>query len=444
MEGTKDDPKALEDTIREAVNGEKGYWNFMTPEQESALQELKEKLKDIKPPARYEDDARILRFLRARNFSVKNAFELIQKNIVWRKENNADEILETYPKTAGFKKQEDYWPARRHKTDKYGLPLVIERLGMVDPKPFMADYNEAQCLQFHIYSMEMAERAMEEASKKAGHPVDYGCISIIDTQGLGWKHSYSPAINLIKTVVAIDKDHYPEFLRKFIIVNCPKIFTIFWKIFKPLIDPRTVAKTDLYDYTSSPIDYLLTQMKPEDIPTLYGGSCPDHPDGCVPGGGEYKNTGEGDGHVVVNVKARSSHSVPIVVEKAFTSVLWDFSVTTYSIGFKVLYQKDDKTTEEVVEYRDVDCEEPCQGRLLCNQAGTYVLFFDNSFSKLRSKDVKFSYSILPPQSEEEVKTTANESDKKKKKKKKNKKKRRQPKPEEESTPEEARKEEQSM
>jgi len=54
---------------------ETGYWGNTTPEQDEALIQLREQSKDILTP-RY-DDVRLLRFLRARQFSVENAFIMI-------------------------------------------------------------------------------------------------------------------------------------------------------------------------------------------------------------------------------------------------------------------------------------------------------------------------------------------------------------------------------
>lgn len=84
----------------------------------------------------------LLRFLRAREFNVQKAADMILQDVVcadsfaipatiacsyralffffqeWRKKNEVDDILDTFPKNKYFNSLFTYYPGAIHKTDK--------------------------------------------------------------------------------------------------------------------------------------------------------------------------------------------------------------------------------------------------------------------------------------------------------------------------------------
>jgi hypothetical protein len=53
---------------------------------------------------------------------------------------------------------------------------------------------------------------------------------------------------LLKSVMGVMQDNYPENLGKSYIVNSPFVFTGVWKIVKNFLDEKTVEKVSLYSY----------------------------------------------------------------------------------------------------------------------------------------------------------------------------------------------------
>lgn len=60
-------------------------------------------------------DAHILRFLRARDFNIEKAREMLVHSLAWRKLHNIDRLLETY-KTPEI--METYYPGGWHYFDR--------------------------------------------------------------------------------------------------------------------------------------------------------------------------------------------------------------------------------------------------------------------------------------------------------------------------------------
>lgn len=65
-------------------------------------------------------DATLLRFLRARDFNLEKARELLAHSLIWRKKHNVDQILSDYevPQVIA-----EYFPAGWHHYDK-GVRVV--------------------------------------------------------------------------------------------------------------------------------------------------------------------------------------------------------------------------------------------------------------------------------------------------------------------------------
>ncbi|GIX74368.1 CRAL_TRIO_N domain-containing protein [Caerostris extrusa] len=68
----------------------------LTNDQKEAIAELRKRVKDVINPTLYEDTHLFYRFLKARDFNLKNAEEMLRKHIQWRKEFHVDTILDDY------------------------------------------------------------------------------------------------------------------------------------------------------------------------------------------------------------------------------------------------------------------------------------------------------------------------------------------------------------
>jgi hypothetical protein len=60
-------------------------------------------------------DSTLLRFLRARDFNVEKAREMLSQSLMWRKKHQVDRILSEYQMPQVVK---DYFPGGWHHSDK--------------------------------------------------------------------------------------------------------------------------------------------------------------------------------------------------------------------------------------------------------------------------------------------------------------------------------------
>lgn len=101
------------------------------------------------------------------------------------------------------------------------------------------------------------------------------------------------------------------------------------------------------------------------------------------------------------VGRRSVEFVSVVVHKANEVLRWYFKCDSEEIIFGIRYKSptdtDSDEGEEVVPIWKLNVGYvPEFGTYQCVKSGVYDLVFDNSFSVLRSKTIKYKVEVIPP------------------------------------------------
>lgn len=374
----------------------------------AALEEFKTLLKDnnVQYDPSIHTETTLIRFLRARKHDPKKAFDMFTKSLKWRDEVQADTIVETAEeeKDATFLLLKRNWPGGFIKHDKQGVPVFYECIGAVNPHRLMKLCTPEALIHYHIYTQEIALRTFKEISEKQERPV-IGGIVVENMDGLSMKHFHTQGMNVLKTVVQIDEANYPETLRKYYVINAPRIFTMLWRIVKPWLDENTLAKIKIHgkDFLKA----LQEDIDIENIPTDLGGNldCP------LPGGTAFSfQAGEDSDMINVAIPRRTKHEVPLVVEKSGTIIEYTFETKSNDIAFGAVYCGQDAKEEVVHPLKRVASQSHIQsGKIECSKPGRYVLLFDNSFSITKKKQLSYKVSMDEPKAEDELKDAGSNS-----------------------------------
>ncbi|GFY55209.1 SEC14-like protein 2 [Trichonephila inaurata madagascariensis] len=67
-----------------------------TIQKKNAVAEFRKLMKDEVPQDMYEDKHVFYKFLKARNFNIKQAETMLKKNLIWRKELQIDTIVSDF------------------------------------------------------------------------------------------------------------------------------------------------------------------------------------------------------------------------------------------------------------------------------------------------------------------------------------------------------------
>ncbi|KAH7299879.1 hypothetical protein KP509_24G034600 [Ceratopteris richardii] len=242
----------------------------LSPRHRESLQSFRDCLQDQGLLAKNVSDADLLRFLRARSFDIGKATLMYEAMLEWRNKVDADKIIESFqfPERRAIK---ELYPHFHHKTDKFGRPIYIERLGHLQLDEILKITTMDRMLTYHIKEWEiLINWKFPACSKKAGRQIMQS-LTILDVKGVAMKAMNKQVRSFIQKISKIDQDYYPEYLGKMFIVNAPTAFKAVWAVIKPWLDKRTQRKIEVHGSNFTP--KLLELVDSENLPEFLGGTC---------------------------------------------------------------------------------------------------------------------------------------------------------------------------
>ncbi|KAL6178346.1 hypothetical protein ACLB2K_049864 [Fragaria x ananassa] len=221
-------------------------------------------------PPQHQDYHTLLRFLRMRDFDLAKAKEAFLTYLKWREDYKVDAI----PKEFKFEEYESVkkcYPHGFHGVDRYGRPVYIERIGMVDLNKLLQVTTLERFTRYHVSEQEKTLNVRYPTCSIAAKKHVASTTSILDVHGVGLVNFSKPARYLFMEIQKIDSNYYPETLNRLFIVNAGSGFKMLWKAVKAFLDARTLAKIQVlgYNYQSD----LLEVIDQSNLPTFLGGSC---------------------------------------------------------------------------------------------------------------------------------------------------------------------------
>ncbi|CAA7407794.1 unnamed protein product [Spirodela intermedia] len=182
-------------------------------------------------------DETLVRFLKARDWNVPRAHNMLVDCLRWRVENEIDNILAKPISPADlYRAVRDTQLVGVSGYSKKGQPVFAIGAGLSTFDRASVHYY----LQSHIQINEYRDRVVfPTATKKRGDYVGT-CLKVLDMTGL--RISALSQIKLLTIISTVDDLNYPEKTETYYIVNAPYVFSACWKVVKPLLQERTRRK----------------------------------------------------------------------------------------------------------------------------------------------------------------------------------------------------------
>ncbi|CAN7936878.1 unnamed protein product [Ixodes hexagonus] len=384
-----------------------GYPGHLSDKQQLALEEFKSRLVDVKLDE--PTDSFLLRWLRARDFDVAKAENMLREDLKWRAEKNIASLTKTYQSSEVAHR---YFPGGLFQYDRGGRRLWILPVGDGDFKGMLQCVPEEQLVDEIVYTLERIQEDKRKQVEKLG-PIEDSMTILFDFDRFSLRQVYSlQAINYIRSLMSIYEGHYPETLHRAVIINAPGFFPIFWRLIRPFLTQRTANKVLIYGRDGWQ-SVLLDYVDPRQLPAYWGGElhgangdpkCSDtiRPAGDVPCELYAQHSpglwGDAGAHQCTLAKG-AVLEVPVVVDKEGAVLDWRFQCRSQDLCFGLTLQNDDHSNIEVLPPRRVKCSlMPESGQLECLELGTYIFKFDNSYSWFAKKE--FCYVIRLKDQEE--------------------------------------------
>ncbi|VDP13395.1 unnamed protein product [Onchocerca flexuosa] len=297
------------------------------------------------------NDAHLLRFLRARDFDVARASDMVQKSIKWRKQHNVDKILQEFEAPPILKQ---FFPGCWHHNDKEGRPVFVLRLGKLDIKGLLRTCGMQTIMKFTLSIIEQGLIKTAKATKMLGAPISTWTL-LVDLEGLSMRHLWRPGIQALLRIIEVAEAHYPETMGLVLIARAPRVFPVLWTLISPFIDENT-RKKFMINAGEPVISELRKYIEQQYIPEFLGGTC-----SCMaPEGGHipkslYKPVEETvieddvlkSTYQSANIYKGTPHEVIVRVTAEGCVLTWDFDILKGECEFLIYY------TEKQVEAANI-------------------------------------------------------------------------------------------
>uniref|UniRef100_A0AC35U640 CRAL-TRIO domain-containing protein n=1 Tax=Rhabditophanes sp. KR3021 TaxID=114890 RepID=A0AC35U640_9BILA len=239
----------------------------LTAVEESRLCELKYGLQSAHK-GKLPNDAHLLRFLRARDFDVGKARDMIINSLLWRKQHNVDQILQDFEVPPVIKQ---FFPGTWHHQDKLGRPLFVLRLGQMDVKGILRACGIKVLVKFILSICEEGLEKAADATKQLGKPISTWTL-LVDLEGLSMRHLWRPGVQALLKIIEIVEAHYPETLGLVLVAKAPRVFPVLWTLVSRFINENTRKKI-MINSNEHVFGDLKKYVDQNYLPTFLYGSC---------------------------------------------------------------------------------------------------------------------------------------------------------------------------
>ncbi|XP_046633824.1 SEC14-like protein 2 [Daphnia pulicaria] len=359
-------------------------------------------------------DEYLLNWLIVQDFNVARAEKMLRQSLEWRRVNGVDGILQSYTPNEIIKK---YFSMGQAGLDKFGSPVFVCCMGRIDFRGLHLSLVKKEYFQFIPWQFENFCLSIKEAGKRNGENIEKMTF-IMDYEGLALRqYTCKPAMEIVIEMIKGFLFHYPNHLRRVFIINAPKIFPYLFAMVKPFIPQTDIPKIKIFGCeTKQWTSALLEEIDAHQLPAFYGGTLTD-PNGDPKCPSKFNMGGEvpssyylsnnppvaKDYMETMSIGAGGRKKMKFKVDVPNSVLRWEFITEAGDIKFRV-YSKDSKGSAfDFVPLSRVDSHlDMEEGEITCEEPGKYVLEFDNSFSYLRTKKLRYFIAVDLPSASIEI------------------------------------------
>lgn len=177
--------------------------------------------------AEYCSDDMLARYLRARGHCLEKSAAMLRETIKWRREHSVGSLAAAEFEGSPYMREGWLYVAGN---DAAGRAIVMlrkrkDKIPLADAPAY---------IRFFTFTLESAVRAMRGSAEQ--------WVFVLDMKEYSPANAPHPGVTL--QVLQVLANHYPERLHKAYFVDAPGIFSVFFKMMSPFVDPVTRSKVE--------------------------------------------------------------------------------------------------------------------------------------------------------------------------------------------------------
>lgn len=164
--------------------------------------------------------------------------------MVFRHENDIDNICVKFPAEidAAYNESYKYYPRGYFGVDKIGRPIYVDRIGGIKVDKLFQTVPEPKMFRGLYYAVEHCLKHRFLACSAVFDRQIHQSFNIMDCSGFGMSMWTKSNMALLRNVLKVSQDFYPEMMGKLVIVNAPYLFSAVYAVIKGWLDERTRKK----------------------------------------------------------------------------------------------------------------------------------------------------------------------------------------------------------
>ncbi|MCO5605298.1 hypothetical protein L7F22_059480 [Adiantum nelumboides] len=320
-------------------------------------------------------DVVLLKFLRARDFKVNDAMSMLKDTVVWRKEFEADNLVDEETST------EFDSVAYMHGVDKEGHPVCYNHYGVFQDKELYQKTfgDEAQFKKFLRWRIQVLEKGMQKLDFSPS-----GVHSMVQVFDMKDSPGFVKRRNITKKAFSLLQDNYPELVAKQVFVNVPWFFEALYSLHGKFITARSKSKV-VVARPEKVTETLLKYISPENLPVRYGGF-------GRPNDVDFEGVDAPVQELVL--KAGEKQTIELPEQEVGSTMVWDLVVVGWEVvcGEEFVPSGEGKYTVIIQKAKKVTAaEEPLRNSFKATaDAGKVVITIENT--SRRKKLVEYRHT----------------------------------------------------
>ncbi|KAG8458087.1 hypothetical protein KFE25_012747 [Diacronema lutheri] len=260
-----------------------GYKGNLSDAQQAALESLRTRMVELGleqavaaaviVPAE-DEDGLLLRFLRARQFDVAKAAELLRADLEWRAELRVPELAtQSEAEVLGCDPAifAHYLPGWYESVDLEGRVAQWQKWGDLRVDEVLQHTTHDRLLRHHVWQQEQLLRRQAENARQQ-HVWLAQCVTVVDAKHWHPGLASRAAMAFLRDIAGLDQLHYPERMGMIITINAPYTLSACYAIISTWLDPVTRAKVQIISGERYWRPLLEATFAPDQIPREYGGT----------------------------------------------------------------------------------------------------------------------------------------------------------------------------
>ncbi|XP_055701475.1 SEC14-like protein 2 [Phlebotomus papatasi] len=380
-------------------------------DQKFALMKFRRNVADVLKPEH--DDYYLLRWLRARNWNPDAAEKMLRNSVKWRERWGVDKI-ESWKTPQPLM---DYIVHGLAGYDREGAPFLVIPFGPLDMWGILHTVSQSDLIRVTIQHLEKHLQLAYQQSLKHGNNARQ-LVVLFDMDGFNVKqYTWRPAAEAVIQLIKMYEANYPEILKFCYIINAPKVFAFVFNMVRKFLDEYTVNK--IHIYKADPQKWypaIIERIDEGNVPKHYGGTLVDSKGdpkcqefilwgGKVPETMYNKKDDENNNDFSeATIRKGGKLKMEFDCKDDGCFLKWEFRTYDHDIrfGIKCKNEKTGELTEEIPLKRVASHQLDEVGFITCHPNCKYFVVFDNTYSYLRNKKIRYSVILTEPMDEPDI------------------------------------------